>query len=209
MRSILFVVTAMMFACAAPTWAGDDLTICVSTRFVPKTESALTVAAAEKELQNIWRYSGVAIHVRCDAVLSSAADMDVTAMVNQHLWVTASSDFLLGYARVPPPSPGNASVFVSALAISRLLDLRPAEQRLAATKSAIYAYEELGRALGRVIAHEIGHVLLGPGHEPVGLMRRQFTPIDLGSVEPSAFQLTDRDRADLHYRATALRSAHW
>src|SRR5689334_24237725 len=41
----------------------------------------------------------------------------------------------------------------------------------------------LGRALGRVIAHEVGHFLLGTPHAPAGLMRPSFVPQDL--VEPS------------------------
>jgi hypothetical protein len=37
----------------------------------------------------------------------------------------------------------------------------------------------LARALGRTMAHEIGHYLLGPRHAPYGLMRPQFTPREL------------------------------
>ena len=33
--------------------------------------------------------------------------------------------------------------------------------------------------LGRVIAHELGHVLLGPGHSPVGIMKAHWTVNDL------------------------------
>jgi hypothetical protein len=40
----------------------------------------------------------------------------------------------------------------------------------------------LGRALGRAIAHEIGHWLLGSGHAGHGLMKALLTPMDL--VQP-------------------------
>jgi len=57
----------------------------------------------------------------------------------------------------------------------------------------------LGRALGRVLAHEIGHYLLGTGeHTPHGLMRAQFTPQDL--LEDSSrplYNLDARRRAGL------------
>lgn len=36
-----------------------------------------------------------------------------------------------------------------------------------------------GRALGRVIAHELGHWLMGRGHTPIGLMRASFSFDDL------------------------------
>ena len=40
--------------------------------------------------------------------------------------------------------------------------------------------DEMGRALGRVAAHEIGHVLLAlPNHQRQGLMRESFQAIDM------------------------------
>ena len=42
----------------------------------------------------------------------------------------------------------------------------------------------LGVVLGRAIAHEIGHYLLGPHHSRRGLMRARFTPVEL--VDPRA-----------------------
>jgi hypothetical protein len=58
----------------------------------------------------------------------------------------------------------------------------------------------LGRALGRVIAHEVGHFLLGTRHAPAGLMRPSFVPQDL--VEPSRtrFQLSPHDAERLSQR---------
>jgi hypothetical protein len=42
----------------------------------------------------------------------------------------------------------------------------------------------LGRALGRVIAHEFGHWLLGQGHEPEGLMKASLQPHELMETAP-------------------------
>jgi hypothetical protein len=41
-----------------------------------------------------------------------------------------------------------------------------------------------GRALGRVIAHELGHWLMGRGHTPTGLMRASFNFDDLAEYTP-------------------------
>ena len=50
---------------------------------------------------------------------------------------------------------------------------------------------ELARALGRVLAHEIGHVLLGaPSHDRAGLMRAAFRPEQLGEPDRTPFRLT-------------------
>ena len=43
--------------------------------------------------------------------------------------------------------------------------------------TANYVSSEL--ILGRVIAHELGHILLGPGHSPVGIMKAHWTANDL------------------------------
>jgi hypothetical protein len=45
----------------------------------------------------------------------------------------------------------------------------------------------LGRGLGRVIAHELGHWLMGRGHAELGLMKRSFGTTDL--IEPQSPQL--------------------
>lgn len=57
----------------------------------------------------------------------------------------------------------------------------------------------LARALGRVLAHEIGHYLLGTGeHTAYGLMRAQFTPQDLLQDAPGPlYSLDSRRRARL------------
>jgi hypothetical protein len=50
---------------------------------------------------------------------------------------------------------------------------------------------ELARALGRVLAHEIGHVLLGPPyHDRAGLMRAAFRTDQLGEPDRTPFRLT-------------------
>ena len=51
--------------------------------------------------------------------------------------------------------------------------------------------------LGRVTAHEIGHLLLGTnGHGPAGLMRATW---DLRLRHPSEWQFTDNDAARIHF----------
>ena len=70
----------------------------------------------------------------------------------------------------------------------------PAEQSLGAL------------TLGRVLAHELGHVLLGsPGyHGPEGLMKATFMADDLVRLERSRFRLADRSIVRLQERLAAL-----
>lgn len=51
----------------------------------------------------------------------------------------------------------------------------------------------LGLVLGRAIAHEIGHVLLGPGHSDSGLMRPAFDAHEFLDRRTDAFSLNTTD----------------
>ena len=46
---------------------------------------------------------------------------------------------------------------------------------------AVAGYRE-DRILGYVIAHEVAHILIGPGHSEEGIMRRQWTRFDLQRI---------------------------
>jgi hypothetical protein len=53
---------------------------------------------------------------------------------------------------------------------------------------------KLGRALGRVLAHELGHLLLAlNGHRSEGLMRANFKHRDLSGNRSRPFRLSSRD----------------
>jgi hypothetical protein len=51
--------------------------------------------------------------------------------------------------------------------------------------------------LGRVLAHEIGHYLLGPEHSVTGLMRGQYDWDDLLAKGPNGISLTELQKAEL------------
>ena len=68
------------------------------------------------------------------------------------------SRFVLGFAAVPPPPGRGDTVFISYKRVRRQLRGAPRLQ--------------MGQLLGKVFAHEIGHLLLGTNsHSPHGLMR--------------------------------------
>ncbi len=64
------------------------------------------------------------------------------------------------------------------------------------------------RALGRVLAHEIGHYLLAlPAHAPCGLMRAAFTGRELAELDRATFALSPELLPRLRDRLERLRSA--
>jgi hypothetical protein len=64
------------------------------------------------------------------------------------------------------------------------------------------------RALGRSIAHEIGHYLLrSTAHQSRGLMRERFTVEQLMNEPPGQYRLIDADLLSLQRRSTSYRLA--
>lgn len=82
-------------------------------------------------------------------------------------------------------------VFVSPAAVMRLVRKSSNEPRASAVVASLHA-----RMLARVIAHEIGHILLeSEDHAPRGLMRGRFRPADV--VQPGLDRFTlERHESD-------------
>jgi hypothetical protein len=62
----------------------------------------------------------------------------------------------------------------------------------------------IARMMGRAVAHEIGHYLLGPQHATAGLMRSVHTVDRLAGLSRSPFRLVDDEPARAILRARAL-----
>jgi len=95
---------------------------------------------------------------------------------------------VMGLTSVKRNGPSARPIRVSLDATESVLALRRASRTSAGW---IVPDHDLGRALGRVLAHEIGHLLLGaPYHDEVGLMRAVFRPDELGEPDRTPFRLT-------------------
>jgi hypothetical protein len=94
---------------------------------------------------------------------------------------------VLGRVVVTPDAPNVDPIRLSLDATESVLALRKTSRTALA---GIVLDQELSRALGRVLAHEIGHVLLGAFHDRTGLMRAVFRPEELGEPDRAPFRLT-------------------
>jgi hypothetical protein len=154
----------------------------------------------EDETASLWRPYGVEIEWtegRDSEQQTQAFAVDV--MIERSLlsawWVPA-----LGTANVRLDTPVKP-IRVSVDATEQALEKRPH----GAASVRLVHDGELARALGRVLAHELGHVLLAaPYHTPTGLMRRNFDPTDLAAPDRMLFRLTSNDVSRLRSRVRML-----
>jgi hypothetical protein len=151
--------------------------------------------AMRREAERIWDREGVRLrwHDPNDEVLTATRSVRVQIVDEYARTASSSSETVLGDFR-----PGLGAARVSLASAARATDeglqsyrrpLQPFDYPLA-----------LGCVLGRAIAHEIGHSLLGGAHAEVGLMQRAFEPSQLVDRQSARFRLTPADAANLFHR---------
>jgi hypothetical protein len=152
-------------------------------------------AAAVREAAALWAPYDVVV-----AVSTTGVVIEHDAEPRQHLVVDMARAGVMRRARPNEPlgaidfDGGTPSSLVRVF-VSALVDLLDRSERYGVgfDRWPIAAqYVFLARALGRVIAHEIGHYLLGTGHSS-GLMRTSFAPRDLVDPSRAAFRLSTAD----------------
>ena len=179
----------------------DTLAVNVNLEFDPSITSSAIKAIAKDEAAAIWRVYGVDIlwtDRRSDGAMSLDA---IVERDHEHVDVDGSR-LVLGRTTIALNTAAQAPIHISFDAINALV-----ERRYAAN---VWRQErESGTGLGRVLAHEIGHVLLGAPayHDPDGLMRTTFVANDFVWGQRSRFQLTEQSAARLRARIASLSNA--
>jgi hypothetical protein len=183
---------------AATPARSDTLTVHVNVLFDDSMTSHAIQAAAMDEAAIIWKRYGVELQFGAPgtaAALSLDVIVERTAAAVKHDGEPA----VLGHTLVSSGRTEQAPLRISFDAVTALLD----SQRGANPLLHDYA---LAAALGRVMAHEIGHVLLGSPayHDTDGLMRTTFFPDDLARPERSRFLLAHHSVVRLRVRIAEL-----
>ena len=158
-----------------------------------------------REAAAIWAPYGVVIRWtdganpdRCLSVDSSVA-VQVDNAPTRH---STARPLALGMTRVPLSRAGPVPIRLDYAAIERLLAFLTAETLGRVVGRQQLGPADLGRALGRVLAHEVGHVLLGGSSHPrKGLMRPSFVPSDLVDYRRRSYTLSSAEVARLSERA--------
>ena len=182
--------------------------------FTPLRDISITVVAGPAitqglidatlaEAEAIWRPAGVVLTWRRSA---RAADVDATSRPDLILTVdegrtsVPEGQTALGWIHFTGPTPEPA------IHLSRA----NAENLMARTaslhdKPTVMQQLLMGRALGRALAHELGHYLFkSAAHRPAGLMKAVRPSADFFSPDRNGFDVTAAERASLAAPAPCL-----
>lgn len=197
------ILTAFCFCAPSmalpPQW--DRLTVNVNLALDRAITSKTMAPVAMEEATAIWRPYGVDL-LWNDATAQAALALDVFVEPSEHRIDIVGMQAVLGRTIILPGAGAPRPIRISLAAIDALLERRH--------QPGPFLHDiVLATAVGRVVAHEIGHVLLGAPafHDVHGLMRTSFIPDDLARMERSQFQLTDRSIARLRSRIAFLSQA--
>ncbi|HKB11332.1 MAG TPA: hypothetical protein VKD69_11775 [Vicinamibacterales bacterium] len=184
---MLHTFAALAIAAAVPTAAANEpphktLIVQLVHRIRPGTPNVpgRILAIMKNEAERIWLPLDVRI-AWVDSTDANAmehpAGLTVFIEEGEYPLPHASGDLVLGALTQPTAICGWGLAHVWVRHVERHAALA---RRDGAGLPAAMAETFLGRALGRALAHEIGHYLLGTReHSAHGLMRPRFTPQDL------------------------------
>jgi hypothetical protein len=190
-------VTALVAAGAG----GSVLAAPAAARLTVRLASVTTLpddgrAALRSEVERLWARAGV--HIQWAEPISSER-RDASALqviVVSRRAVTSSDDHAWPVAELVGASTHRPVAVASLEAAWRVVDAA-----YEGTEPTTIRLQRLGRVLGRAVAHEIGHHLLGRQHSARGLMRARIDAADFADLRDGGFEL---DRID---RPAAVRAA--
>jgi hypothetical protein len=188
--------------------AAADVCVNVSVRFADH-EQRPAVESMKDEASAIWKMYAVRLDwpatSRAPACIAEAGSLDVF-VDRPRVRRPMTSNPVLGSTRVPVTVIDKAPIYVDQGATERVLSALTADQLVRLVGHSFLTQSDVGRALGRVLAHEIGHVLLGAGsHDARGLMRAVFPAGDLVGRERHFFDLLPTGVAHLREREPVLK----
>jgi hypothetical protein len=176
-----------------------DLMVRVNITFDRSLASKNLQAAAKNEAASIWSQYGVALEW---TDTGARPDLSLDAIVERrHEHVNQDRALVLGRTTIGSELETPEPIHISLDAMDALFDQQP-------VGGAQHDYA-LAVALGRVLAHELGHVLLGsPGyHDREGMMRANIPVGDFVRIDRSQFGLSAGSVVRLRARIAELSDA--
>ena len=151
--------------------------------------SPTLVQRVVREATTIWQPAGVSL-VWQREVSDGAASIDV--MIGPERGTTPGPNTPLGWIEFNSGRPQRRLYLSYTNAMALLESVDGGSARMPLLKRDTY----IGRALGRALAHEIGHYLLATtAHAGAGLMKANFTAVEFFSAEAPHFTISSDERA--------------
>lgn len=152
---------------------------------------AAAVDAAIAEAARIWAPYGVVIAAGTGQESLPRAGTAVLTVTPRRAPTQASADDGHGLGALDFTRSGRAlpHVTVDYAGLRRLVRGLAAFGKRAPQWPAALHNQVIGRVLGRILAHEIGHYLLGSGHAPAGLMRARHSIAELAAPQEVDYRL--------------------
>lgn len=166
----------------------------VSIRFPQRTTvNAAVLKGAVEEAAGIWRPYGIVVSPDPPGAGGSGSMTELLVALD----VDHENGQGLGEIRFADNGIPDSSITLFYRPLLRLVDT--SELGSAARQLPVAVRDRLlARALGRALAHEVGHfVLRSPHHPSRGLMRSRHSASMLTEASAKPFRLTDVDRARL------------
>ena len=166
-------------------------------------EHDIEVGAIVAEVEARWKPYGVRFRWEVPALdAQSLTTADLVVAVDDSPPGSEQSDRTpIAHVRFYAGQPRN---FIRASVPATMLLVNFEKRRMGFRESSPRLGGFVARVLGRAIAHEIGHVLLGTStHSPTGLMRATHSGLALMTPDGDRFALTASDQRQLRARLAA------
>ena len=179
----LVLVTVVVTLLSARADAG--ICVDVALHFAGPAPSHDLAATLEQEATAIWAPYGVDLHWQSLACDVEDASFDV--LIESRPSHASTDHPVLGHTQVELSRVDRVPIVIDSDATEKTLEALTLSELATLVGRTHVGPEEMGRAFGRILAHEIGHVLLGlPSHQHQGLMRPSFQAADM--VRPTRWQ---------------------
>lgn len=203
------MVLALAMCLGSANAARASMCIGVDYRSTGQRSSGALVRAMQNEASTIWQEYGVHIlwadrdqPVACERV---DATFEVIVRRGSEPIPPLTRRVVLGRTQLEPAAIDHTQIHLEYDAIEHTLRFLPKTRLLEIAAVPYLGPREVGRALGRVLAHEIGHVLLAVRDHPTsGLMRRAFQPAELVGFGRWSFTLSPLEIEHLRTRERFL-----
>jgi len=175
---------------------------------VPERISAAELKAAQQESSRLWAPYGVELvwlkrKSECQRLSSPLACLYIVFTMKPLISGRRVEAGSLGQVDFSPDGQPLSEIRVAYEAVATLLARW--DRRFGLDGPKLFRAEVVGRALGRVVAHEIGHILMGTRtHSSSGLMRHSFRASDLASWSSHTFALRPLEMAAIDARLASF-----